>query len=63
MTRARKEEIKKRIAARNITVIKGGKRSNVKGESEFQKKKHEDAIAFLKKNGLPKSLRPIKWDD
>ena len=54
MTRQKKEQIKKRIAARNVRVINAGMKPVVREESEFEKKKHADAIAFLKKNGMPK---------
>lgn len=54
MTRQRKEQIKKRIAARNIRVINAGMKPVIREESEFEKKKQANAIAFLKKNGLPK---------
>lgn len=57
MTRQRKEQIKKRIAARNSRIVNAGETPVIREESEFEKKKHADAIAFLKKNGLPKRLQ------
>jgi hypothetical protein len=63
MRREMKEKLKKRRAASKVIIIPGKRKKNIE-ESEFEKKKHADAIAFLKKHGLPKSFnRQIKWDD
>lgn len=53
---AAKRRIKKRRATSKIKIIKNGRKPKVREESEFEKKKHADAIAFLKKNGVPKWL-------
>jgi hypothetical protein len=63
MTRQRKEEIKKRIATRNVPVINARMKPVAHEESKFEKKKHADAIDFLKKNGLPESYKgKIDWN-
>lgn len=55
MTRQRKEEIRKSFQAWNIKIIPGKRK--YREPSDFEKKKQADAIAFLKKNGLPKDLQ------